>query len=317
MTARPSRALRHSVLLAAFALVGCSSTSAGVRDPALAEEARERQRLAEETHRKLNSPDRLITDLDKALDKYLQYRLATGSVQSDTIAKKLESYLEQTANEQFELMVRQVDQDALPRNRAIAAATLGFSRRPEALDPLLNAAQSNDKDVVANAIFALGILADPRTPPAFLASVMESPAHDAMTRGGAAWSLHEIQLKLIDPAPCMVIWSRILGSGLEEFPPEVLVSALRSIGLSRDKIHRATVERFVSHPAPLVRASAAIALGRFTDVAAVPALMALIGPAEQNQNVRLAARKALQALAGGVDHGYDLEEWKRAFDRGV
>ena len=48
----------------------------------------------------------------------------------------------------------------------------------------------------------------------------------------------------------------------------------------------------------------------------VEALIARLGPVETNANVRLAVRKALQALAGGIDRGYDVKEWRRVFETG-
>ena len=41
-----------------------------------------------------------------------------------------------------------------------------------------------------------------------------------------------------------------------------------------------------------------------------------VRPSEAVPNVRLHARKALQALAGHVDYGYDVGAWRKAFERG-
>jgi hypothetical protein len=64
-----------------------------------------------------------------------------------------------------------------------------------------------------------------------------------------------------------------------------------------------------------VRINAAIALGRMNAQNQYEKLLELLSPAETVPNVRLAARKALQALAGGTDHGYEVELWRREFDR--
>lgn len=322
---RPSKApaMLHrapTLCLLSVVLAACSSAPEGVKDPQAEAAARDRRRLAEETERKLSDPGRLITDLDKQLDAYLRYRLTTGSVQSDTEVAKLGDLLERQARDHLEFLIAQSNQTEYPRNRAIAIGTLGFAKPPEAervLDPILNGLTDPNQEVVANAVFALGVLADPRTPPGALARVIDSSSLDSMTRGGAAWALHEIQGKVADPAPMVEIWLRVLGQPIDAQPGEVLVSALRGLGRTRLPEHRTLAERFVSHPLPLVRSAAAIALGRMKDPAAAAALLALIGPAESNENVRLAARKALQALAGGIDRGYDVEEWKRVFERGV
>lgn len=301
-------------------LAACSSTSSGVRDPQAEADALERRRLAAETERKMADPGRLLTDLDKQLDAYLRYRLTTGSVQADTEVAKLRDLLERQARDHFETLQKQATQVEYPRNRAIAIGALGFARGEQGLvvlDPILNGLRDENPEVLANSVFALGVLGDPRTPPGDLARVMETATLDSMTRGCAAWALHEVQGKVTDTTPILAIWTRVLTGPIDAWPSEVLVSALRGLGLSRSPEHRATAERYVSHPTPLVRASAAIALGRLKDPAAAPALMALIGPSEANENVRLAARKALQALAGGVDRGYDVAEWQRVFERGV
>jgi hypothetical protein len=62
--------------------------------------------------------------------------------------------------------------------------------------------------------------------------------------------------------------------------------------------------------------AAALALGRMNAQGSWKKLLELLGPQETVQNVRLVARKALAALAGGVDHGYDIDAWRKTFDRG-
>ena len=49
----------------------------------------------------------------------------------------------------------------------------------------------------------------------------------------------------------------------------------------------------------------AVALGRIRSEDSLPILFMLLGPAESNQNVKLATRKALQELAPGTDRGYE------------
>ena len=62
--------------------------------------------------------------------------------------------------------------------------------------------------------------------------------------------------------------------------------------------------------------AAARALGRMNAQEHWRDLLALLKPAESVQNVRLHARKALAALAGNKDYGYDLAAWRKVFDRG-
>jgi hypothetical protein len=315
---KSSTNLAVALLVWLAGLCGCSSApdqQTDPADPALIQEEKDRQARMAEAETRLADPGRLLISLDQVLDRYLQYMLVGDPAGEGKNASKLRSYLEKTATEHFETLVHELDRPEFPRNRAIAAGAIGFSKNPLALDPLLNALNATEPDVLSNATFGLGILADARTPPELLARVIESSSQSSEIRGGAAWSMLQIQETVADAEPYLAIWARVLGGGLEANPPEVLVSAVRGLGLSRDAKYRGVVEPFVSHPTPLVRAAAAVALGRFRDREALPALIALIGPAESNQNVRLASRKALQALAGGEDHGYDVEEWKRAFQR--
>ena len=84
----------------------------------------------------------------------------------------------------------------------------------------------------------------------------------------------------------------------------------------RDPERTDVVVKFASQPKPKIREATAIALGRMKNQETYAVLLTLLGVAEPNQNVRLAARKGLQALAGNVDAGYDVDEWRKVFDRG-
>ena len=206
----------------------------------------------------------------------------------------------------------------LVRNQQIAMAALGFSDRPSALDPLLNGAAHPDSRIAGNAVLGLAILGDSRTPLAVIARVMENTSYPDLVRISAAWSLFRLETSMAEPSTTAEIWKRVLAGPIDEQKLDgVLTSALRGIGLTRDKSLSPEVVRYVSHPTPMVRMSAAISLGRLQDPSTVDALLTLIEPSEQNPNVRLAARKSLQALAGGNDRGYDIEAWRELFQRGA
>ena len=99
-------------------------------------------------------------------------------------------------------------------------------------------------------------------------------------------------------------------------PPGVLVTAARGLGLAGDAANAALVAPLLKHPVPRIRMASALALGRMNAQEHWRELLALIEPAESVQNVRLHARKALAALAGNKDYGYDLAAWRKVFDRG-
>ena len=311
---RPTLLLSH-VIVAAL-LGACSTTSSGTFDPKIEEAARARQQEAAEAEARLAAPERLTTDLDKALHNYSQLRLGGASPRAEATAEKVEKFIVEQSIKHFDLLIRQANDASMPRNRAIAVAALGFSGRAEALDPLVNAAQEDDPEVVANAVFGLAILADRRTPPAVVVRVVRSEAFDEPVRNGAAWALLQLQQSVVDQSEIVRVWLDLLERPAGSQPAGVLVSAVRGLGLTRDPQHAEVVARLAADPTPMVRQSVAIALARMGADSQVDTLLALLGPGETNENVRLAARKALQELAGGADRKYDVEEWKRVFERG-
>jgi HEAT repeat protein len=306
--------LSHTALVTLLA--ACSTTSSGTFDPKLEEAARARQQEAAEAEARLATPERLITDLDKALHSYSQLRLSGASPRAESTAEKVEKFLTEQSTKHFDLLIRQANDASLPRNRAIAVAALGFSGRAEALDPLVNAAQEDDPEIVANAVFGLAMLSDRRTPPAVVVRVMRSEAFDESVRNGAGWTLLQLQQAVVDTSEIIRVWLDLLERPAGTQPAGVLVSAVRGLGLTRDASHAAAVARLAEDPTPMVRQAVAIAIARMGADDHVDTLLALLSPAETNENVRLAARKALQELAGGTDRKYDVEEWKRVFERG-
>ena len=259
------------------------------------------------------SQERVLILLDQTLDKYVQTRMRQGSPTHDNLATSLEKYLKTLVTENYDVLLRTASDPTYPDNRAIAVGSLGFSHREDALDPLLNALRAETPIVVRNATLSLGVLASPHTPLAALAEVMENDLQDRLARVGASWALMQIQPALFEPEKILPIWVRILGRQIGEVDPEIVVHAVRSVGTFRKPELAPQLEKFVSHPDALVRAAAAVALGRSNHRPSYNALLALIGPAETNANVRLHARKALEALAGGVTRGYDVAEWRKVF----
>ena len=129
-------------------------------------------------------------------------------------------------------------------------------------------------------------------------------------------ALYQIQTSVVDTSDILEFWKTTLDRPIAQTDPGILVSAVRGMGLSRDPELAGHVEKYVSDPTPQVRMAAAIALGRMQNEATHESLLLLLGPGETNANVRLAARKALQALAGGTDRGYSVDQWRKVFERG-
>ena len=276
----------------------------------------------EEAARRFKDLNRVLLNLDKAMDAYVEAMSHAGYDKADRIADSLASYLSKTADEQFDGLVAMADQDADPDNRARAVGALGFASKGnlrvgttrDILTPLLNALHADELAVVNNAVFALGVLADAATPPGAISNILEDPNRPSQMRIGAAWSLLRIQDALHEPTQLQPVWLRLLSHPKSNMEPWILIQALRGLGRLRNPEVAGVPEPFLGHPTALVRQAAAISLGYLGNRDASTALIAALGPAETNANVRLALRKALQALAGNTDRGYDVREWQRVFE---
>jgi HEAT repeat protein len=132
-------------------------------------------------------------------------------------------------------------------------------------------------------------------------------------RTNAARAIYYLQEAGADTETVRRVWSEILVGDINKVNEGLALYAIRGLGLLRDRESVDRVLPYLTHPAPLIRGATAIALGRIGDRRVAPPLMELLDPAETNENVRLFARKALQALAGGVDRGENIKEWQRLF----
>jgi len=316
-----------------FALLpGACSTGPTLRtepDPELAR--REQERVEKDTSRRRF--EQVLIKLDQAMESYALALASQGDPRADKQADQLAKYLQGLVldNEampagadpnNYEVganlrLLRGLAADSSePRQQGIALAALGFSGRHEVANLIEQATMSDNPDVVDKAVFGLAILRAPGTLPGPLAAVVENPEHPEDGRVQAAWALYRIQTVSTNPAEIVKYWQRFLGSEKALMPPGVLVTAVRGLGLTGDDAYAALVAPLLRHPVPRLRMAAALALGRMNAQEHWRDLLALMEPAESVQNVRLHARKALAALAGNKDYGYDLAAWRKVFDRG-
>jgi hypothetical protein len=275
----------------------------------------------------------LLIRMDQAIDSYVQALAAQGEHRADDQAERLERMIHDavldldavdprdprattTPRDTYRQLQAAAKDGTKPKQQSIALAALGFSGLPDALPTMVQGAMLENADVVDSAVLGIAVLRSPQTPPGVLAAIARNDKHPEDGRAQAAWALYRIQGTIERPTEILAIWHDMLTTGRDQLPPSVLMTAVRGVGLARDATHADLIASFLKHPTPRLRMAAALALGRMNAQTHWEQLLALIGPQETVQNVRLLARKALAELAGGVDHGYDLAAWRKTFDRG-
>ena len=273
-----------------------------------------------------NEFDRVLVQIDQAIDSYVRALNHRGIPSQDLKVEQLDRLLRQLVNGKSPDVARPSNPNrpkqliALAsgspheRRQAIALAALGFSDHSQAMTVMVQGAQLDNPVLVDSAVLGLALLKDPRTPPGVIAAIAENPNYHEEGRINAAWALYTVQQNSLKAAQITPVWLRLL-SGNDDVHPGIVGTAVRGLGATRNPEHAPVVARFLRHPTPRVRLNATIALGRMNAQGMHEQLIELLEPGETAQNVRLGARKALQALAGGTDRGYDPELWRREFDR--
>lgn len=203
-----------------------------------------------------------------------------------------------------------------PDKQGIALAALGFSGDYEVLPLIVQGTLSSDPFLVDKAVMGLAVLRAPETPIGVLSGIVEQQKNDPESRAMAAWAIYRVQTAREDNTEICSLWRRYLTADRDRVTAAVVVTAVRGLGLNGDKKDADLVAGFLKSPVPLVRMAATIALGRMQAQEHWPELLDLLGPGEPEANVRLHARKALAALAGEVDYGYDVSAWRKVFERG-
>jgi hypothetical protein len=262
----------------------------------------------------------VLLQLDQAIDSYVRSVSNSGVPRYDTERTRLDRLLRQLVSGEppgtnTQKLIALASDGADPYFQGIALSALGFADRSDVMPVILQGAQLSDPQLVDRSVLGLAILGDPRTPPGVIAAVIRNKQHHEEGRIGAAWGLVALQEKSLHVDQIIPVWLEILDAGPDQHPL-IVANAVRGLGLTRDVQYADRVVKCLANPTPRVRINAAVALGRMNAQNQYEKLLDLLGPAETVPNVRLAARKALQALAGGVDRGYEVELWRREFERG-
>lgn len=300
------------------------------REPAV--EKADQERRAKEADARRRDFHAVMVRLDQAMDSYVQALAARGVMRADSQAERLYKLINDTVLDRgavradhervepgttFAELQRLATDASNPDDQAIALAALGFSGRPEVLPLIQQGTQLSDPFVVDRAVLGLAVLRAPATPPGVLEAIIVKPTHPEDGRVQAAWALYQIQEVSTRPEEIVAVWRRLLTKERDAIPAGAVAQAVRGVGLARDPANADLVLPYLKHPVPRVRMNAALAMGRMNAQQHWQAVLDLLGPQEQSQNVRLFASKALVDLAGGVDHRYDVAAWRKAFDRGT
>lgn len=321
---------RRSPLPLLLLFAACASNEIR-REPAVETAARDAE-LRQEDERRRDFRAVLIR-LDQGIDSYVQALANQGEFRADKQVERLEKLLRETVMDTGPMLVRQGQQapppggtylrlqavaaDASnPDHQGIALAALGFSGMHEVMPVILQGAQLSDPFVADRAVLGLAVLRAPATPPGVIAAIVDRADHPEEGRVQAAWALQRLLPTSERAVEIVAHLRRWVGDQRDRVPAGVLVQAARGLGLTQDPLHADAVVPLLRHPTPRVRMAAALALGRMNAQAHWQDLLQLLAPAETSTNVRLHARKALAALAGGTDYGYDVAAWRKAFDRG-
>ena len=329
-----------SLSLVAAVLAGCSSTPTTGPDPEIESQARKQAQGRQEVSDTAKMKAKVLLELHAATDKYFEARSKMGDPRARDLMQKLDTVIRQQVQRNFDLLVFTAKDVANKTDRGVALRSLGFcdeskeeretrlkkgltkGERPVrqseiALDALTTALSDDEDWIVESALLGFAVLAAHETPVAEIAAILEDEKRSLAIRENASFALMVMQDHLVaeKTKPIRPACQRVLMQPLGEVDSKIVIGCLRSLGRFRQPADATIVEPYCAHPTPLVRVAAAIALGRMQNQQSYKTLLKMIDDAERNKNVRLAARKGLKALAGGVDHGYDVKLWERLFER--
>ena len=185
------------------------------------------------------------------------------------------------------------------RHRLVAAWSLGYASNPRALPLLLDLLRDTSPLIKANALFGLGARKDPATP---MKPIYDACSHpDTGVRCNAARAIREILEPGVSTEAIIPLTSMITD---EE--PRVRLAAVGALAKMVLPECKAFLINALKDPMPLVRAQAALGLGKIKDVSAVPILLSFLKK-ERNPTPGLSMIKALEAITGQSFKTY--EEW--------
>lgn len=288
---------------------------------ALENEFAARRRMAGRSTEDERSKARHVRDLSWNIDDYKRSYAQRENDKAARRAKALERVISRIANQIMPHLLELL-QDKSARNRMIAAAALGFTDQENlARDAITYALEDDDLGVRINACFGLGKLGAVLTPMDQLNKFVSDPSQPLVLRQSASWALYELQENGAPRANFEALWPMLLEGDPLRKDEKILLHALRGLGLLRSPDNLDSIIPYLKHPKPFIVTAALIAAARCQNRRAAKYIVGHLGSHQFNANIRLHARKALQALARrkdvdhdyNVDHDYKLNAWLREF----
>lgn len=130
----------------------------------------------------------LLTEFDRRLSTWSSLKNEKRNEGDALKVNLLHEEMQRKAKKELARLVHTLETDQARKNREVAAAALGFSAEPAALNPLLAALNDEENSVIQKALFGLGILASEETPTPQISYLMTSHP-DPITRTNAAYAL--------------------------------------------------------------------------------------------------------------------------------
>lgn len=148
-------------IVSSLLLAACAST------PKEPEEPKERMQVTAYNSNAMRTQTTLgayLGQLDRSIQSWNAMFLSGDRVRDAHTLRSLSVDIGHRAGKLYYELVETLETSPAPQNRSVAAAALGFVHTQDALTPLLNALSDVSVEVRANALLALAILGDPKTP---------------------------------------------------------------------------------------------------------------------------------------------------------
>lgn len=247
----------------------------------------------------------VITTLDKLLLQWNDAMSRPETRATFDLRLALLNEIRKTVTQRFDDLKNQLETSVVIRNREIVAAALGFSMKPEALNPLVSAATQDPVPAVREkALLGLSRLADLNTPIDLVASRLSIDFTD-----GEQWNASLALKNLAQAGAKMDVALPALRAGLGNRNPAIRVHCAAALGAAKDKLSTPLLVTLLKDDRALVAAAAAAALGIIGEPSTAGALVDSLGSNEYA--VRTETRKALVRMNGGQDLGQEIGPWRR------